>query len=117
MNDFSFQINKTLESNHLQSLKSICDLLVREVSILTTSTVENSTNISNENTISLADEVERFESNLIRNALLRSDGNQTKAANLLGVKLTTLNAKIKRYGISAPKTNYGEASLQILRAN
>jgi transcriptional regulator with PAS, ATPase and Fis domain len=117
MNDFSFQINKTLESNHLQSLKSICDLLVREVSILATANVETSANIHIENTISLADEVERFESNLIRNALLRSDGNQTKAANLLGVKLTTLNAKIKRYGIAAAKNNYGEASLQVVRAN
>jgi hypothetical protein len=51
MNNFSFQINKTLESNHLQSLKSICDLPVREVSILATANVETSANISIENTI------------------------------------------------------------------
>jgi transcriptional regulator with GAF, ATPase, and Fis domain len=106
MNDFSFQTNKiteTLESNHLQSLKSICDLLAREVNILSGLTVKNLSTISTGNGISLADEVERFETNLIKNALLQSDGNQTNAAKLLGVKLTTLNAKIKRYGITASK--------------
>ena len=30
----------------------------------------------------------------------RTNGNQTRAARLLGVKLTTLNTKIKRYKIS-----------------
>jgi transcriptional regulator with GAF, ATPase, and Fis domain len=114
MNDFSFQINKELETNHLQSLKSICDLLVREVSILATAIVEDSADVNMKNTISLADEVERFESNLIRNALLLSGGNQTKAANLLGVKLTTLNAKIKRYGIAAPKKDYCQTNPQII---
>lgn len=106
MNDFSFQTNKiteTLEGNHLQSLKSICDLLIREVNILSGLTVKNLSAGSFDNGISLADEVERFEINLIKNALLQSNGNQTNAAKSLGVKLTTLSAKIKRYGINAPK--------------
>ena len=47
----------------------------------------------------LYDEVRRFEVNLIKSALSRTGGSQTQAARLLGVKLTTLNSKIKRYNI------------------
>jgi DNA-binding NtrC family response regulator len=43
--------------------------------------------------------VQRYESELIRQALQRTGGNQRRAAKLLGVKVTTLNCKIKRLGI------------------
>ena len=46
-------------------------------------------------------QVQRFESDLIRQALHRTGGNQARAARLLGVKYTTLNAKIRRYKIPA----------------
>lgn len=48
----------------------------------------------------LDEEVRQFEMNLIRTALGRTAGSQTRAAKLLGLKLTTLNAKIKRYQIT-----------------
>jgi len=48
-----------------------------------------------------SDEVRQFEVSLIRTALGRTAGSQTRAAKLLGLKPTTLNAKIKRYGIMA----------------
>ncbi|MFV3037574.1 helix-turn-helix domain-containing protein, partial [Klebsiella pneumoniae] len=41
-----------------------------------------------------SDEVRQFEVNLIRTALGRTSGSQTLAAKLLGLKPTTLNAKI-----------------------
>ena len=47
-----------------------------------------------------SDEVRQFEVSLIRTALGRTSGSQTRAARLLGLKPTTLNAKIKRYGIT-----------------
>jgi len=53
-----------------------------------------------ERKLRLHDEVQRFEADLIRAALVRSGGNQARAARHLGVKHTTLNAKIKRYKIS-----------------
>ena len=53
-----------------------------------------------EGSAKLCDEVQRFETDLIRSALDRAGGNQVRAARLLGVKPTTLNAKIKRYKIS-----------------
>ena len=48
----------------------------------------------------LPEAVRRFETHLILAALEKTRGNQFRAARLLGVKHTTLNAKIKRYGIS-----------------
>ncbi len=48
----------------------------------------------------LPEAVRRFETHLILAALQKTSGNQLRAARLLGVKHTTLNAKIKRYGIS-----------------
>lgn len=40
-----------------------------------------------------------FEIKLIQNALGKTNGNQRKAAELLNLKITTLNAMIKRYQI------------------
>jgi transcriptional regulator with GAF, ATPase, and Fis domain len=44
-------------------------------------------------------EVRRFEIGLIVKALKRVDGSQLKAARLLNMKTTTLNSKVKLYGI------------------
>jgi transcriptional regulator with GAF, ATPase, and Fis domain len=64
--------------------------------------------------------VRRFERNLICNALVRAGGRQRRAAKLLGLKVTTLNAKIKRHGIdweSARMTDGGSdaAGLPLLK--
>ena len=49
--------------------------------------------------IDLFQEVKRFEINLIKLALNQTRGNQARAARLLNIKPTTLNSKIKVYGI------------------
>jgi DNA-binding NtrC family response regulator len=49
--------------------------------------------------INLADELERIEVKLLRAALKQAHGVQYKAAQLLGLKPTTLNMKLSRYGI------------------
>ena len=49
--------------------------------------------------ISFYDEVQRFETHLIKMALAVTGGNQAKAARLLGIKATTLNSKIKLFNI------------------
>ena len=49
--------------------------------------------------INFYDEVQRFETHLIRMALAETGGNQAKAARLLGIKATTLNSKIKLFKI------------------
>jgi DNA-binding NtrC family response regulator len=45
--------------------------------------------------------VHRFETELIRGALMQTGGRQRRAARLLGVKVPTLHAKMKRYNINA----------------
>jgi DNA-binding NtrC family response regulator len=49
--------------------------------------------------VDFTEEVRRFEVELIRWALMHTGGHQRRAARLLNLKVTTLNAKIKRYGI------------------
>jgi len=60
---------------------------------------EEQTTDSSRAPASLHDEVRGLEIRLIRSALSQTRGHQRKAARLLGVKATTLNAKIKRYKI------------------
>lgn len=45
------------------------------------------------------DEVKRFEIELIKRALIFVEGHQRKAAQLLNLNATTLNAKVKSYQI------------------
>ncbi|HZH91969.1 MAG TPA: helix-turn-helix domain-containing protein [Pyrinomonadaceae bacterium] len=52
--------------------------------------------------IKFYDEVERFECELISRALELTGGHQVRAARLLGLKVTTLNSKVKRYRIPLP---------------
>lgn len=49
--------------------------------------------------LSLKNELCRFEIEMIRKALIQTGGHQARAARLLGVKVSTLHEKIKRYGI------------------
>jgi len=80
--------------NRLNTLREVALTLLREVESLRVSQSDNS-----RRRVKLHDEVQRFEVDLIRSALGRTGGNQTRAAQLLGVKITTLNTKIKRYKI------------------
>lgn len=85
--------------HHIEALKTLASLLMTEVESL-----EHQSNTTELNgKINLSDELEKFETSLIREALIRSKGHQRKAAKLLGTKTTTLNAKIKRYGLESVK--------------
>ena len=68
--------------------------------------------MSPESEIILSDEVRRFEVELIRKALQKANGNQSQAAELLGLKRTTLNEKVKRYGITVVRPHYPNSSLR-----
>jgi len=50
--------------------------------------------------IDFYDVVERYEIELIKSALDKCGGNQSQAARLLRLKSTTLNAKMKHYGLN-----------------
>ena len=81
--------------HNLDSLREVALMLLREVESL--ASLEEP---RNGQPLGLQEEVQRYESELIRNALQRTGGNQRRAAKLLRVKVTTLNCKIKRFGIS-----------------
>ena len=81
--------------NNLDSLREVALMLLREVESLASRQEPQ----NGQQQLGLQEEVQRYESELIRHALLRTGGNQRRAAKLLGVKVTTLNCKIKRLGI------------------
>ncbi len=87
------QIDKAA-SLRLKVLEELATALTREVEALKERQQPDVTRH-----ISLIREVRQFEVNLILSALAHTNGHQTRAAQLLGVKITTLNAKIKRYRI------------------
>lgn len=89
--------NEVVLDNRLTTLRDVALTLLREVESLR---MTEPNNVAGR--VRLHDEVQRFETELIRSALSRAAGNQTRAALLLGVKLTTLNSKIKRYKIPVP---------------
>ncbi|HEX6044684.1 MAG TPA: helix-turn-helix domain-containing protein [Pyrinomonadaceae bacterium] len=79
---------------NLNTLRDAALTVLRELDSLT------SRQTNGHRKFDLQEEVQRYEIELIRNALQRTRGNQRRAAQLLGVKVTTLNCKIKRLGIS-----------------
>lgn len=98
-----------LKQNSLEALETLSLLVMREIEVLKVAQASFSFKDAGQK-ISFEDVVQNFEIGLIRNALVHSNGSQTKAAELLGIKLTTLNQKIKRYGISLGL--YNEKELQ-----
>lgn len=82
-----------LARHNLDNLREAALIVLKELETLTNSQSEP------DRRLGLQEEVQRYEIELIRDALHKTRGNQRQAAKLLGVKVTTLNCKIKRYGI------------------
>jgi DNA-binding NtrC family response regulator len=78
----------------LKTLRELTLALLQEVESL-----KGNGSFESRPSVDFADEVRRFETDLIRWALMRTGGHQRRAARMLNLKVTTLNAKIKRYGI------------------
>ena len=95
----SFQ-SAAIINNRLEALKVLSNSLLYELQAL-----QVNEEVVKNGKIDLTDEVHRFEADLIRTALLRTGGRQRRAARLLNVKVTTLNAKIKRFGIETQSLN------------
>ena len=94
--------------NNLSLIKALAVTLLKEID-----TVEMSPEIFSEGkSFNLNEKVQEFEIKILKTALFRTGGNQRKAAHLLGVKVTTLNNKIKNYkiGISNGKAQSADIS-------
>jgi transcriptional regulator with GAF, ATPase, and Fis domain len=82
------------DGDRINALRDLVLMLLRELEALRPEQLSRPGSDAN-----LQTRVQEFESDLIRQALRRTSGNQAGAARLLGVKHTTLNAKIHRYKI------------------
>ena len=90
--------------NRIQRLLDLADSLFRETESLARDKefAKESNRLQTLNLsqgIDFYEEVQRFETGLIRLALDQTRGHQARAARLLNIKPTTLNSKIKLYGI------------------
>lgn len=85
----------TIEDVRVASLKILALTLLHQIESLEGQLADGASPQLNLHT-----EVHHFEAALIRNALVKTGGRQRRAARLLGVKVTTLNTKIKRHKIS-----------------
>ena len=90
--------------SRVKRLVDLASSLMREARILARDKVfaDESTKPQDLNVAAGVDfygEVKRFETALIKLALGEADGNQARAAKLLGLRATTLNSKIKLYNI------------------
>ena len=86
--------SSTAEEARIASLKILALTLLRQVELL-----EKQIAVDNVTELNLQKEVHGFEAAIIRSALAKTGGRQRRAARLLGVKVTTLNTKIKRHKI------------------
>jgi DNA-binding NtrC family response regulator len=84
--------------NRIEALRSLVLIFLREVESL--KKVVTPRPRKKGDPISLDSEVNAFEATLIRDALTKTNGNQRDAAKLLKIKPSTLNAKMKRLGIT-----------------
>lgn len=89
------EIDAKVFKQKLETLKDVALLLVEEIGALE---YVRSVNLSRG--INLHEEMRMFEIHLIQSALERTGGHQTRAAQLLGINLTTLHNKLKRLNIS-----------------
>lgn len=87
-------------TSRIEALKTLAKLLLHEVESLAEISPATDTQ-SKDTEINFTEEIQRYETDLICNALLAVNGNQRKAAKMLGMKNTTLHAKIKRYEIDS----------------
>jgi DNA-binding NtrC family response regulator len=85
-------------ASRIEALRSLILIFLREVDSL--KKVVGPRSRKKGDPIKLDTEIDAFESALIRDALVKSKGNQRDAAKLLSIKPTTLNAKMKRLGIT-----------------
>lgn len=98
-------------NNKLEALRVLANSILNEVA-----SIEQDRQIMGNVEIDLPDEVQRFETNMIKCALVRTGGRQRQAARLLKIKPTTLHAKMKRYGIlqdTADAEDWGDSPVKV----
>jgi DNA-binding NtrC family response regulator len=78
----------------IRVLREVAFNLLRQLDV-----INRASHLRRAKDLHLHNEVREFEIELISSALAQTHGHQVRAAGLLGIKVTTLNAKVKRYKI------------------
>lgn len=86
--------------NRVKRLEILCDMASQGDLVELTHSLFGNAPESSEESRSLFERVEKFECDLITQAILLAGGNKSKAARILGVHEATVRTKVKRYGIS-----------------
>jgi DNA-binding NtrC family response regulator len=84
-------------SSKFKMLVELTLTLLKEIELL--KDIQELQSLDRRENLSLKEELRRFEIEMIRKALIQTNGHQSRAARLLGVKVTTLHEKLKRYDI------------------
>ena len=84
-------------SSKFKILVELTLTLLKEIELL--KDIQELQSLDRREHLSLKEELRRFEIEMIRKALIQTNGHQSRAARLLGVKVTTLHEKLKRYDI------------------
>jgi DNA-binding NtrC family response regulator len=79
----------------LEAINQIANIVLSEVKTF------HSEDSSGTENINYYEEIQRFEIELILYALYRAKGNQRRAARILNIKPTTLNAKVKKFNLTS----------------
>ena len=90
-------------SHQLRALEVLARALLARIESLQDSS-------ESEVSANLAAEVQHFEAELILSALIETGGRQRRAARLLGMNITTLTRKLKRYNIKLDQEAKGRLS-------
>jgi DNA-binding NtrC family response regulator len=93
---------KTGAAERLERIKEMASVLLHEAESLDHENAlakasESVENLNAGSSVNFFDEVRRFEMRMISRALELTNGNQARAARMLGLGTTTLNYKIKSY--------------------
>ena len=104
------KIVERLDRDRIQRVVDLADALLRQAKTLArdmdfTDEVTSLKPLGILGGISFYDRVQQFETHLIKMALAETAGNQAKAARLLGINATTLNAKIKHFNIDVARAD------------
>jgi DNA-binding NtrC family response regulator len=73
-------------------------------------TLDDQDAITLDEPVDLQAKVRDYETKMIKAALIRTGGNQRRAAHLLNIKTSTLNTKIKHFGIDLLRHNMPDSN-------
>ncbi len=96
----------------VKKIKSIAQKLeaINRIASIVLSEVESirSRSVSASGKINYYEEIQHFEVELILYALYQAKGNQRRAAQILNIKPTTLNSKVKRFNLTSAFSSDGK---------